>query len=174
MNIRALMLDEVAKLFEYADTSTRQLIAFLMSGLTAREVCSLSAENLDLQQCEVTLATSPARQVRLGPKAAALFDRDGQAYLAWEGQDDFDAAEIDAQIVLTALRAELEAAEEVNAAALRMTYLLYLVKQGLQLAALPAFAGEVSAKIQLELAQYAPRDAVTTPAEIETVYPLFA
>lgn len=174
LNVRSLVLEEVARLFEYADNVTRQLIGLLLSGLTAKDICALSAEDIDLQRCEVTLKTSPARQVRLPPDVAALFDRDGHPYLAWEGQDDFDAAEIDARIQLAAHGAELDGAEEMNASALRMTYLLFLVRQGLQLGALPAIAGEVPAKIQLELAKFSPSKAAKTPAEIDIVYPLFA
>ena len=170
--IAELGVDRIARLLESADPVARQLIALLMSGLTAEEVLRLDASHIDLEKGEVDVPGETPRKVRLAPAVVEWFAREGRPWLAWSGKEHFDREEVDARLQLAAVDAGLAESGQIDADLLRNTYLLYLVRQGIRLSELESVAGSMPARELLELGRYSPAHAGKPAGEVQLAYPL--
>jgi len=172
--IAELGVDRIARLLENADPFARQLIALLMSGLSAEEILRLEPSHIDLEKGEVAVPGDPPRKVGLAPGVVDWFEREGSPWLAWSGKDHFDREEIDARLQLAAVDAGLAESGQIDAELLRNTYLLYLVRQGIRLSELETIVGTMPARELLDLGRYSPAHAGKPASEVQLAYPLMA
>ncbi|MEQ8497113.1 MAG: hypothetical protein RLW61_17670 [Gammaproteobacteria bacterium] len=163
---------EVRQLLAAADPMTAACIALLLSGLSDEELALLDAEAIDLPSRTVRLEHPRSRDIRLPEPVVALLgecvDEMG-SYPTRVAVDEFDEA-----VTAAAIDAGLEGANQMNAAALRASYLVFLVQQGVRLSELHRQTGRLSDTLLKELARHAPPGDKLPLAEIDTTYPLFA
>lgn len=169
---RELIPAEVGALWALADPLSRQLLALLLSGLSLEECTALEPEHFDLAAGLVRPPAEPPRTIPLAPKVRYLFAASNPLPL-WAGSGAGQGSEeLAARIRLLAHDAGISRPEEISPAALRHSYLAFLVRQGARLTELEQVAGRMGAA---ELARYAPL-APTGPArplaEVELAYPL--
>jgi len=157
---------EIDQLLDKADLRGRQTIALLLSGLTADEICRLDTTHFDLK-ANVLFAPPPhQRKLPLAPRLKTWLETSGGAPLT-----PTDEEEMAKSIYLTAVEADLPHPESVSPAALRHTYLLYLLRQGIKLAELEKVAGPVSLENLSHYRQHIPKDVDPSTATVHLIHP---
>ncbi|MEA3642951.1 MAG: hypothetical protein VBE63_23855 [Lamprobacter sp.] len=167
---RQLMIGEVDALWQLADASERQLIGLLLCGVQPNEAAELTQQQFDLTHGELLLDT---RRLKLPPRLLELF-ASTDPLPAWEGQDRNSFEDLIDRLSLLAADAGIAHASEVNAATVRDTYLLYLVRQGARLTRLKQIAGPMSGADTLRFTPYSPAGAARSLDEIDLTYPILA
>jgi|AMFO01.1.fsa_nt_gi Uncharacterized protein involved in exopolysaccharide biosynthesis len=165
---------EIRQLVEHGDPIARQLVGLLLSGLSVQEILQLEAEDIDPETGEVEVRGRSARKVRLPPAIRSWYLGEEGAWLAWKEQEGFDEGELEARLQLAAREAGIPEIERVDSEALRNSYLLHLVRQGVRLTDLERVVGAMPARQLLELGAHAPGGPSRPVSEVDTVYPLFA
>ena len=163
---RELTIDEMNRLLSHADLRTRQTIALLISGLTPDEVTRINATDFDFNQ-DLLFAPSPNRRILpLAPRLKTWLAASGNTPLVPNREQ-----ELGKLLYITAVEAEIEDPESVTPAALRHTYLRFLVRQGLKLTQLESIAGPLSLE---ELALYrrlSPPEADLSADQVDKIHP---
>ena len=167
---RQLMIGEVEALWQLADVSERQLIGLLLCGVQLDEAATLTHDSFALADGDLHLGT---RVLKLPPRLRALF-ADTDPLPAWEGFDRAAFEDLTHRLSLLAADAGIAHASEVNAATLRDTYLMYLVRQGARLTRLSQVAGPMSGVESLRFAPYSPAGAARALDELDLTYPVLA
>jgi integrase len=163
---------EVEALWDLAADPERQLIGLLLSGVRVDELAALTAEDFDLSACTVALAAGP-RRLCLPPTLCRLF-ASARPLPAWHAAEEGGLDELLHRIPLLAMDAGLAHAAEVDAAALRHTYLVFLVRQGARLTELHRVAGPMGAAEIQRYAPYSPSGISRPLEQLELIYPALA
>ena len=173
---RQLSEPEVSILYEAADATTKQLIFLLLNSVSADELLLIDREHIDLVGGKIKVPGHSRREIPLPAIMSGLFTKNGASFLAWKEQEGGmpDREELDARIQLAALAGKLSDSDRVTAQALRHTYLVYLVRQGIRLAELERIVGTIPSKALLDYSQYSPNEADKSADQISSVYPLFS
>ena len=160
--------EEVRLLFESSDRIGQQLIALLLSGLTLDEVSRVERHCFDFKNNRLWVPGDQERTVTLAPSVLDLFVENEELEIA-----TIPMAELAAKITLLAVDAGLCEPERVNAEAIRQSYLIYLVRQGVKLSEVDQVVGGVSATQLAACAQLSPEGPGKSLEEINLIYPLF-
>ncbi len=163
---RELLAAEVRALAELADTATRQLIGFLLSGLTQRECADLDDATIDLAGGQVRVP-GDGRVLALSPGLTALLARQ-QPLPLWSGDSAAGGA-----AGLMAHDAGLSHPTEVDDA-LRHTYICYLVRQGARLTEIEQVICRLDAAQLTRYGVYSPAGAAKPLGQVALDYPVFA
>ncbi|MFP4602693.1 MAG: GumC family protein [Halochromatium sp.] len=167
---RPLMIGEVEALWQLADVTERQLIGLLLCGVQLDEAAALTHDRFALADGDLHLGT---RVLKLPPRLRALF-ADADPLPAWAGFDRAAFEDLTHRLSLLAADAGIAHASEVQAATLRDTYLMYLVRQGARLTRLSQVAGPMSGAETLRFAPYSPAGAARSLDELDLTYPILA
>ncbi len=167
---RELLAGEVRALAELADPATRQLIGFLLGGLTPAECSDLDATAIDLAAGTVRAPTD-GRLVPLSPALQLLLAAHRPIPL-WANDSTAGGVEglLD-RIGLLAHDAGVSHPVEVDAAALRHTYICYLVRQGARLTEIERIIGRLPAAELARYGVYSPAGAAKPLAQVALTYP---
>jgi len=170
--VRELLAGEVRALAELADPATRQLLGLLLSGLDPRECEDLDGAAIDLATGQLRVP-SDGRVLTLSPALAALLAAHRPVPL-WSGDPAAGGAEpLLARLGLLAHDAGLSHPTEVDAAALRHTYICYLVRQGARLTEIERVIGRLGAAELARYGVYSPAGAAKPLAQVALDYPAF-
>ena len=153
---RELTVDEAAALLQGADAETRRAVALLLSGLSPDEALALRWGDLDEATNVIRVGGPSSRQVPLAREVSVLLGpRGGQSapVLARNEAAMPGAPTLEAQLLVAAHDAGIERAQEVTPAALRHTYIAFLVRQGARFADVTRWVGALDAE---QLAAYSP------------------
>lgn len=169
---RELLAAEVRALTELADPASRQLIGLIMIGLTPAECVALEESHIDLG-LGVLHAPGDGREIPLGSglRAELAGHRPLPLWLGAAGGADLDA--LLGRIALLAHDAGLSQPGEVDVAALRHTYICYLVRQGARLTEIERVIGPVPAAELGRYSAYSPKGAAKPLTQVELTYPAF-
>jgi len=173
---RQLMGGEVEALWELAGLAERQLIGLLLCGLSEDEAAALGPDAIDLGACRVQVTAPRPRNVALPPRLCALLADTGPLP-AWSSSQPENRVAFDDllhRLSLLASDAGIAHADEVDAGALRDTYLIFLVRQGARLTELEQVAGPMSGPDIRRFAPYSPPGASRPIDQLDRTYPLFA
>lgn len=177
---RQLMIGEVEALWQLADANERQLIGLLLCGVQLDEAAALTHDHFALTDGDLHLDLG-TRVLTLPPRLRALFTNgftdgfaDADPLPTWEDQDRAAFEDLTHRLSLLAADAGIAHASEVNAATLRDTYLMYLVRQGARLTRLSQVAGPMSGADTLRFAPYSPAGAARSLDELDLTYPVLA
>jgi len=170
--MRELSLAEVEALFAGADLATRQLLALLLSGLSAEELLLIEDGDVDPGTGEVRVQGSSARTIQLPALIIELFKRSEGELLIWKREKGApDPEELDARLELAAVDAGLADSEQVNCQLVRHTYIAYLVRQGVRLSELEKVAGRMMPKVLAGYGRISPAGPGRPLEEISVFYP---
>ena len=175
---RELTDAEIAALIRATSDDGRLILTGLLSGLSAEEIIALDWDQIDLDTGTIRMRgespsnlplNDPLRQLIIGrralqPQAAGLVLRSPSG-------GSFPLDDIRSLVMYAAYDAGIEGADEVTPEALRHTYLVYLLRQGIRFADIGRIAGRLP---QQELAAYmrfAPSQPRRPLEEIELVLP---
>jgi uncharacterized protein involved in exopolysaccharide biosynthesis len=167
---RELAEVEIHRLLEAAALETRQLLGFLLSGLTLEETAGLKTDNFDFEHDRLHLTGDFPRDLPLAPRLKTwLMEIDPKPAYSSTTQPDRD--ELAALIACAAVDAGIAEPGSVNADALRHTYIIYLVRQGIRTADLERIVGKLPAKIRAGYAQFSPPGPGLRVESVPLVFP---
>jgi len=142
---------EIEALIAAANDDTRVAILGLLSGLSAEEVVALSWEEVDLSDGVIRVAGAYGRSIAIEDPLRGLLavQRERQpeatgAVLRGRGGTSFDPQQLREVVQHAAYDAGLDQPQEVTPPALRYTWLVFLLRQGLRAADVAEIAGPVS------------------------------
>jgi len=173
-SLRQLMGGEVEALWELADDAERQVIGLLLSGLRPNEIAGLAPDDFDLDACSVRVKNDAGERVIVLANALCQLFAEADPLLAWAGSGSEHLQEMLQRIPLLAMDAGVAHAQEVDAEALRHTYLVYLVRQGARLTELHRIAGPMGAAEVQRYAPYSPSGASRPLEQLTLAYPVLA
>ncbi len=163
---RELTMNEIETMLAGSDLSTRQCIAFLLSGLLPDEVIQLSPGEIEISQEKIRVPGDYHRSLPLAPRLKAWMAASGGNPLVPDHTD-----ELSKQIYLSAVDAGLDQPETINAWAVRHTYLLYLVKQGIKISHLEKVAGPIPLPQLSVYGRLSPPGSGLAPEKIHLIHP---
>jgi integrase len=155
---RELTEPELRRLADAAGPDGRQVLGLVLSGLSLREAAALKPAGVDRVAGRLR-GSDPPRDLPLSPRLDAWLAA-VEPCPAWAEEAGVEPAELDALLRAAAANAGLERPETVNAAALRHTCILHLMRAGLRPGELEAVVGRIPAPA---LARYA-RCSAARPA----------
>ncbi len=157
---------DIDRLLDKADLRTRQVIALLLSGLTADEICRLDASHFALDTNFIFTPPPHQRKLPLAPRLKTWLTASGGAPLAPTSEEEM--AKI---LYLTAVEADLSQPETVSPEALRHTYLLYLLRQGIKLVELEKVTGPVPLEDLTRYRKFIPNNSDHSITSVHLIHP---
>ena len=177
---RELTSDECSALLRAADRDTRRALALLLSGLSPQEAIALRWQDVDPATATLRIVDGTgARTVQLGAAAVRLFERRA-------GDDDLPVLpgsssgggatleSLTAQMLCAAHDAGLERVQDVDPAAVRHSYIAFLVRQGARFADLTRWVGPLDADLLSAYSALAPAGVRLDGASIQRDFPALA
>ncbi len=150
---------EVQALWQVADARDRRLIGLLLAGLNGDEIAAVDPDrDFDPARQVLHLRGAGEREIALSGAVAAVMHAPGES--------DPSALQ------LLAYDAGLAFPEQLDAAALRHTYVLFLVRQGARLREIERVVGPVSAQTLAGYGPYSPKGPGKALSQVDLNYPL--
>ena len=159
---RELSHEEVMILFEAADPSIKAIISLVMNGLSLAEILSLTSECLNI---ELLMIFIPGQRNLLMTAAVATSFRDLQIFDHWPNEDT-----IKTLLCCAAIDGGLSEPEQITVEALRFTYILFLIRQGIKLVDLTKIIGSLPPSQLIELGRFSPADSGVSLEQIVLDY----
>ncbi|SHF81651.1 Uncharacterized protein involved in exopolysaccharide biosynthesis [Desulfacinum infernum DSM 9756] len=175
---------EIEAMMGAADPVDGALVYLLLTGLRADEVATLRWGEVDLEKGWVRLSGNPPRLIPLEGRGREALkgllesyhreppDKSAPVFVKEDGAP-MTAEEIRARLLFLAQDAGLASPGAVTPDALRHTYLLFLVRQGIRLSALEQVAGPVDGSFFSRYGAVAPPGPGRDPEEVARVLPVF-
>lgn len=167
---RELSIDELRILLNASTLKGKQLIALLLSGLTIDEAASLSTDQFDLKMTTITLSDPAHRTLTINHPLKSLFDQSG-GYPVWIANKPRSSEDLIACLLCASLDSGLPNPMEITAEAIRHSYIIYLVRQGLRLSELEQIVGCVEPLAISEYSSYSPPQKGLGINDIELLHP---
>jgi uncharacterized protein involved in exopolysaccharide biosynthesis len=159
---RELSHEEVMILFEAAEPSIKAIISLVMNGLSLAEILSLTSECLNI---ELLMIFIPGQRNLLMTAAVATSFRDLQIFDHWPNEDT-----IKTLLCCAAIDGGLSEPEQITVEALRFTYILFLIRQGIKLVDLTKIVGSLPPSQLIELGRFSPADSGVSLEQIVLDY----
>lgn len=148
----------------------KQLIALLLSGLTIEDVASLRTEQIDLKMATITVTGRVPRTLTINRSLKLLFEQSG-GYPVWTSDRLVSSKDLAASLFSAATDSGLPNLMEINAEAIRHSYILYLVRQGLRLSDLEQIVGYLEPLVISYYSSYSPLQKDLGINDIELLHP---
>jgi len=172
---RELSADEVLALSRVADPATLSAMALLLSGISPEEALGLRWSDVDREAGVVHVGGESARTVSLNPSAArhlaTVAVRSEAPVLRGAAGQPPTLESWTAQLISAAHDAGLDRIQEVTPAALRHTYLAYLVRQGIRFADLTQVVGQLPSATLATYSTLAPSGPRVARESINFAFP---
>ncbi|CCE25437.1 GumC family protein [Methylotuvimicrobium alcaliphilum] len=166
---RELSDADLRALLNEANTMGKQLIALLLLGVTLKEAAALTPEHLDAEAGEIRLSGPVPRTI---PLDGLLSYFNGQhRFPAWYTDSPLAIDDLSAIISVAAIDAGMTHPEDFNADAIRHTYIVYLIRQGLKLSELESIVGTIAPADLVEYGRYSPLRPGLSVTEINRIHP---
>lgn len=167
---RELGEHELKGILEAVEPMARQVIGLILSGITLEEAVGLGLENFDLSNNQIKVS-GPSRDLPLAPRLKEWLTNNHPIPL-WAGEDNpHDIEDLSGVIACAMTDAGIFRPETVDAAALRHTYVMYLVRQGIRLAELERVVGKIPPKLLARYARYSPAGPGLRAESVSLIYP---
>lgn len=165
---RELAGTEVAALLAALEPVTAGYGTLLLCGVSPYELPVLHAACFDPPHRTITVPGTGARSFTVGPDVWRRFD-----HLLADLADarPLPVADLDSRLYQAAQQAQLADSESITALTLWYTYITYLVRQGIEVAALTGRVGFVPPAVLDALATAAPVGGKRSVEEIDFTYP---
>lgn len=165
-----LPFETVSALFNSAGSREKLLIALLLSGPSLEEIAAIGRLDIDTGNGKLIIHGISPRTLPLSPVAQSLFTNPACQLITPSGEP-LTSADLKALLACAAHDAGLSGTDEITADALRQTYIIYLVKQGIRLAELESIMGYLPPTELSAYAAYSPPGQKRPLEEINLLYP---
>ena len=156
---RELTVIEVAAMLRAADPDTRRALVLLLSGVSPQEAIALHWRDLDVAAGTLRIGGDAGRTVPLSAGAATLFERpagDDRQVLPGPSRGGATLESLTAQLLCAAHDAGIESVQDASPAAVRHSYIAFLVRQGARFADLTRWVGALDAELLSAYSTLAP------------------
>lgn len=167
---RELSSLQLRVLLNAASLQGKQLIGLLLSGLTLEEAARITAEQIDLERSVINVVEPVPRTLSLSPELKLLFEKSGGCP-AWATDKAGVSDELVTSLLCAAIDSGLPNYAEINADAIRHSYILYLVRQGLRLSGLQDIVGYLAPTVISYYSAYLPSQKNRGIDEIVLLHP---
>jgi uncharacterized protein involved in exopolysaccharide biosynthesis len=165
-----LPFETVSALFNSAGSREKLLIALLLSGPSLEEIAAIGRLDIDTGNGKLIIHGISPRTLPLSPVAQSLFTNPACQLITPSGEP-LTSADLKALLACAAHDAGLSGTDEITADALRQSYIIYLVKQGIRLAELESIMGYLPPIELSAYAAYSPPGQKRPLEEINLLYP---
>ncbi len=166
---RELAGTEVASLLAVSDPLTASYATLLLCGISPYELPLLHSSCFDQAADLVSIPGASRRDIRLG---AGVWPRLAQVVATMDdAQMALPVSDLNARLVRAAQDAQLADPGSINGLALWHTYVIYLIRQGIDASALAGRAGAVPSDVYAVLMHYAPAGGSRPLSSIDFTYP---
>ncbi len=155
---RELSTADVHSLLAGLDGQLQGYAALLLSGVSPYEIAMLSPATFDNDSRSILLGDSEPRRI---PIDASTWQQIAATGL-FTYEMKLPLTQIDYQLAQAAIEADLAAADGINALVLWHTYVMHLIRQGIEAPALRARVGAIPPQVIDELQQQAPGHPATS------------
>jgi len=167
---REVSINEVNSLFEAADINAKQLIALLLSGLSAAEIIGLTYEDFDFENNRINITGDKHRSISFGVAIKNLF-KNITPCPVWNKGQKIEMETLESVLVYAIVDAGLSEAELISLDSIAYTYVLYLVKQGVRLSELEKIIGYIEPKALSQYSRFSPNKKGVSMTDINLLYP---
>lgn len=168
--VRELTDTDLIALLEAANAIGKQLIALLLSGATLEEAAALTPDDLNVENRTIRLPGTEARIVPIDDRSIYLMNGHDK-FPSWHTENPLTTDDLSAILSVAAIDAGLSHPEEINAEAIRHTYIVYLIRQGLKLSELEKIVGPIPPTKLVEYGRYSPPRPGLSFDEIDRMHP---
>jgi len=148
----------------------KQLIGLLLSGLTIEEAASLKADQIDLKTATLTITDPSPRTLTINRSLKSLFEQSG-GYPVWIFEKPGSSEALEATLLRAAADSGLSNSMEISAEAIRHSYIIYLVRQGLRLSDLEHIVGYLEPLAISYYSSYSPSQKNQGINDVELLHP---
>jgi integrase len=167
---RELTSHQLRTLINASNLKGKQLIGLLLSGVSINEAAMLRPNQIDLEAATINLDGTSPRTIPLSNSLKSLFiESDGHP--VWSPGDAGTCIDLSAALVCAAVDSGLPDPEEINADAIRHSYITYLVRQGLRLSDLEQITGHLEPSVISSYSGYSPPQQGRHICDIELIHP---
>jgi polysaccharide biosynthesis transport protein len=167
---RELSVLQLRMLLNASNLKGKQVISLLLSGLTLDEAASLKGEQIDLVTSTVTITGSAPRTLTITHALKSLFTQsDGR--LVWDADKPASPYDLAAVLLCAAVDSGLPNSDEITAEAIRHSYIVYLVRQGLRLSDLEQITGYLEPTVISSYSAYSPPQQGLSIDNVELLHP---
>ncbi len=167
---RELSIEDLKALLAASTLQGKQLIALLLSGLTLEETAALKADQINLDLATITVMGPIPRTVNIGPAVKLLFEQSDGAPV-WSTDTPAAPKEFATSLLCAAIDSGLPDFTKINAEAIRHSYILYLVRQGLRLSGLQEIVGNLATPVISYYSAYLPMQKNRDIDQIVVLHP---
>jgi len=148
----------------------KQVISLLLSGLSLDEAASLKAGQIDLVSSTINITGSAPRILTINRALKSLFAQsDGRP--AWGADKPASPHDLAAVLLCAAVDSGLPNPDEITAEAIRHSYIVYLVRQGLRLSDLEQITGNLEPSVISSYSSYSPPQQGLSIDNVELLHP---
>jgi polysaccharide biosynthesis transport protein len=165
---RELSSHQLRVLLNAASPKGKQLIGLLLSGLTLAEISTLSVAQVDWEAATLDIAGAMPRTLPIGNSFKTLLLHPSHDLDWFTNKPPDDLAVI---LMCAAIDSGLPNPGEITVAAIRHSYITYLVRQGLRLSELEQITGHLDASVISSYSAYSPPQQGRSIDEIELLHP---
>ncbi len=170
---REISLQELDVLMRAASDKAKLLIALLLSGLSLAEISILDLDvdvDVDIDGNVLRIKGASPRSITISPGLRKLLSANNNC-ISGESVTTEDIAAI---LLCTVVDAGLAGPGEIKAEAIRLSYIIYLVEQGIRLSDLELIFGHISPTELSEYSKYSPAGPGRSFKRINLVHPALA
>ncbi|WP_036300108.1 GumC family protein [Methylomarinum vadi] len=165
--------DQITQLLRNAERDSELLILLLLSGLAIDEIIGLGVDRIDFNQAEISVDSESPRVIPIGHHVLDILIPTQNSETIWRQQTQLFIDDVRAMLYCVLTDSGLEGVDSLESA-LRQTYIIYLVEQGLRLTVLPKIVGKLSATELAGYAEFSPPGEGLTREQVQLVHPLCA
>ena len=173
--IRTLNIEQCQHLFAHANKTGKIVISLLVSGLDTDELIKLNMSQFSAQFKLLTVGGAYSRSLQLSDEAGELLTDYCQhkqgAEIIWPA--GFNSSALSQLVVNAAIDAELPNPHGITPAVVRLSYIQYLLEQGIKLGQLEAICGYVDPGLIAQVKESC-SNGLAAGEQISLLYPLSA
>ena len=167
---RELSVQQLRILLGASTLKGKQVISLLLSGLTLDEAASLTTDQIDQEKAIITVTGSVPRNITINRTLKSLFAQSGD-HPVWDADKPASPEDLAAVLLCTAVDSGLPNPGEINAQAIRHSYIAYLVRQGLRLSDLEQITGYLEPSLISSYSSYSPPQQGISIDDVELLHP---
>ncbi len=162
--------EQLRMVYQTSSLKGRQLLALLLTGLTLEESTLIELDDFDFPNHQLAITGATPRVITVPAIIHSLFEHSSPCPL-WKSTPKATAKELAALLTCMANDAGIPDPEEFTAEAIRHSYIIYLLKQGLRLQDLEQILGHINPVMLSRYRIYTQPGANRPLSEIDLLHP---
>ena len=167
---RGISNQDLDILLRASNGKSKQIITLLLSGLSLEEIASLNKEAINNDRDLINISGSSDRNIPLNPAVKNFFSENSYC-LADDLNNPLTSEDLAAILHCSIVDAGLPASNQIDSAAIRLNYILYLLMQGMRLSDLELVFGSIPPTDLSSYSTYSPPAPGRPFKEIDLLHP---